>query len=208
MARSDEAEWWFNAVYEAVQEIPRGQVTSYGHIARLLGRRKSKGNSFDDATNNDFLQLQPNALGQLESAEIRNWWTCSNVSSRSQVGICLKHLPSYSAETDHYFHSDNVPWQRVVNSKGIISPRFVFLFQGLQGGHSGGFLTEENARGPGGTARQAAALRREGVTVETGHMGELSVDLGAFGWFPNVLPSEEAEEGANDESEDSEGKIP
>ena len=41
MARSDEAEWWFNAVYEAVQEIPRGKVSSYGHIARLLGRRES-----------------------------------------------------------------------------------------------------------------------------------------------------------------------
>ena len=40
MARSDEAEWWFNAVYEAVQEIPAGRVTSYGHIARLLGRRE------------------------------------------------------------------------------------------------------------------------------------------------------------------------
>lgn len=39
MARSDEAEWWFAAVYEAVQQIPHGQVTSYGHIARLLGRR-------------------------------------------------------------------------------------------------------------------------------------------------------------------------
>lgn len=40
MPRSDEAEWWFNAVYEAVQEIPHGHVTSYGHIARLLGKRK------------------------------------------------------------------------------------------------------------------------------------------------------------------------
>lgn len=38
MTRSDEAEWWFNAVYEAVQQIPYGKVTSYGHIARLLGR--------------------------------------------------------------------------------------------------------------------------------------------------------------------------
>lgn len=41
MPRSDEAEWWFNAVYEAVQEVPYGKVTSYGHIARLLGRRES-----------------------------------------------------------------------------------------------------------------------------------------------------------------------
>lgn len=40
MARSDEAECFFNAVYAAVQEIPRGQVTSYGHIARLLGKRE------------------------------------------------------------------------------------------------------------------------------------------------------------------------
>lgn len=40
MPRTDEAEWWFNAVYSAVQEIPRGFVTSYGHIARLLGKRE------------------------------------------------------------------------------------------------------------------------------------------------------------------------
>lgn len=40
MTRSDEAEWWFTAVYQAIQEIPYGKVTSYGHIARLLGRRE------------------------------------------------------------------------------------------------------------------------------------------------------------------------
>ncbi|KAJ5931065.1 hypothetical protein N7466_006558 [Penicillium verhagenii] len=37
MPRSEEAEWWANAVYSAIQEIPRGKVTSYGHIALLLG---------------------------------------------------------------------------------------------------------------------------------------------------------------------------
>lgn len=40
MTRSDEADWWFNAVYAAVQEIPPGRVTSYGHIATLLGKRE------------------------------------------------------------------------------------------------------------------------------------------------------------------------
>jgi len=40
MARSDEAEAWFHAVYTAVQEIPHGKVTSYGHIARLVGKRE------------------------------------------------------------------------------------------------------------------------------------------------------------------------
>lgn len=29
--------------------------------------------------------------------------------------------------------------------------------------------------------------------VDTGSLGELSVDLGTFGWFPDCLPSEEAE---------------
>ncbi|KYK56289.1 MGMT family protein [Drechmeria coniospora] len=41
MARSDEAEAFFHAVYSAVQEIPAGKVTSYGHIARLVGTRAS-----------------------------------------------------------------------------------------------------------------------------------------------------------------------
>jgi hypothetical protein len=40
MARSDEAEAFFHAVYNAIQEIPHGKVTSYAHIARLIGTRK------------------------------------------------------------------------------------------------------------------------------------------------------------------------
>jgi methylated-DNA-protein-cysteine methyltransferase-like protein len=40
MARSDEAEAFFHAVYCAVQEIPHGRVTTYGHIAMLVGTRR------------------------------------------------------------------------------------------------------------------------------------------------------------------------
>ncbi|OAX79294.1 hypothetical protein ACJ72_06389 [Emergomyces africanus] len=129
MARSDEAEWWFNAVYDAVQQIPRGKVSSYGHIAWLLGQ-----------------------------------------SQRSrQVGMCLKYLPSNSPGTDHFYHDQNVPWQRVLNAKGIIPHR-----------------------GPGSAARQAAALEEEGVDVHADSMGEYSVELGRFGWFPDRLPGEES----------------
>lgn len=39
-----------------------------------------------------------------------------------QVGISLKHLPRNPSE---YFNIDNVPWQRVINSKGMISHRYV-----------------------------------------------------------------------------------
>ena len=58
-------------------------------------------------------------------------------------------------------------------------------------------------RGPGGAARQAAFLRSEGVTVGIGHLGELTVDLGVYGWFPEFLPSEGAEAS---ESEQEEGR--
>lgn len=40
MPRSDEAAAFFHAVYSAVQEIPHGKVTSYGHIAKLVGTRE------------------------------------------------------------------------------------------------------------------------------------------------------------------------
>lgn len=39
--RSEEAAAWFASVYRAIQEIPYGKVTSYGHIARLVGYRES-----------------------------------------------------------------------------------------------------------------------------------------------------------------------
>ena len=48
--------------------------------------------------------------------------------------MCLKHLPNLDdwnqaphaeGEQPPRFHHDNVPWQRVVNAKGGISPRWV-----------------------------------------------------------------------------------
>lgn len=45
---------------------------------------------------------------------------------------------------------------------------------------------------PSGATNQAQVLRGEGVTVNTGNMGELMVDLKEYGWFPRQLPSEEA----------------
>jgi alkylated DNA nucleotide flippase Atl1 len=41
MTRSDEAEAFFFAVYSAIQEIPPGKVTSYRHIAKLIGTREN-----------------------------------------------------------------------------------------------------------------------------------------------------------------------
>jgi methylated-DNA-protein-cysteine methyltransferase-like protein len=156
--RSEEAAAFFAAAYAAIQEIPHGKVTSYAHIARLIGRRESLNQIYHHYLDSD-----------LKPAE------CPR-----QVGVCLKHLPD---DPTQRFNNDTVPWQRVVNAKGGISPR-----------------------GPGSTTRQATALRREGVQVDRSAMGEYSVDFSTYGWFPEMLPSEEAEleaEASDDEDDPS-----
>lgn len=82
-----------------------------------------------------------------------------------QVGAALKYL-----------QDETVPWQRVVNHKGIISPRDT----------------------PGAAERQRTRLIGEGIAVEDGGMDERfeggagRVDLAMFGWFPVevTLPGE------------------
>ncbi len=111
-----------------------------------------------------------------------------------QVGVCLKHLPDEAdAEPGGLlarFHGGNVPWQRVLNAKGVISPR------------------GQEAGGAGGRNRQAEALRAEGVEVTADAMGQLSVDLARFGWFPRQLPSEaRQQEDGNGEGSDAEVKA-
>ncbi len=61
------------------------------------------------------------------------------------------------------------------------------------------------SRGPSGATRQAVALRREGVQVGRGSLGELTIDFGVYGWFPSTLPSEEAEESESDDEGGVEG---
>lgn len=137
MPRTDEAASFYHSVYSAIQEIPYGKVTTYGHIARLIG-----------------MPHRPR-----------------------QVGICLKHLPASPTDSStstststHPFHNANVPWQRVINAKGGISPR----------AH------------PSGAQNQAAILRSEGIEVTNGSLNTLLVSLPTYGWFPRQLPSEEA----------------
>ena len=59
----------------------------------------------------------------------------------------------------------DIPWHRVLSSTGTIS-----------------------SRGPGtsGAQRQREALEAEGVEVVVGRTGEFRVNLGEWGWFPDV----------------------
>jgi methylated-DNA-protein-cysteine methyltransferase-like protein len=127
------------------------------------------------------------------------------MTSSRQVGVSLKHLPSPSTDPSKKsptWHSGNVPWQRVINNKGGISPRvslssFVQIKLLLP-------VSLTKTKGPTGASRQAAALRVEGVDVTQGAMGEFTVDLQRFGWFPSILPSEASQvESTDEEGEDA-----
>ena len=123
-----------------------------------------------------------------------------------QVGVCLKHLPSATTQPDSHHNDNTVPWQRVINAKGAISPRLVsFACQPtrktIARDEPGSLLTF--SRGANGAARQAVALRQEGVTVSRGALGEHTVDFSEYGWFPHMLPSDEAESGDSDSDEET-----
>ena len=60
-------------------------------------------------------------------------------------------------------------------------------------------------RGPGAAARQAAALQQEGVRVHTDSMGEFSIDLSEYGWFPDRLPAEESASNSGSDADDGGG---
>ncbi|KAL5629499.1 hypothetical protein BROUX41_001105 [Berkeleyomyces rouxiae] len=151
MARSEEAEAFFYAVWQVVQEIPEGKVTTYGHVAALLGTREP--NPKPNVVYKRNLQMLVLTRPRRFQAE-----------RPRQVGTALKQLP---VNTDLPYNHTNVPWQRVINAQGKISPR-----------------SRES-----GSRDQAESLRREGVEVSVTEMGEFKLDLGRYGWFPAELPS-------------------
>ncbi|MDF1662115.1 MAG: MGMT family protein [Planctomycetota bacterium] len=77
-----ETESRYKKIYKMVEQIPRGQVATYGQIARLVGLPRHA----------------------------------------RMVGYALHALPN----------DNNVPWQRVVNAKGEVSPRATPQYEDLQ----------------------------------------------------------------------------
>ncbi|PQE23559.1 MGMT family protein [Rutstroemia sp. NJR-2017a BVV2] len=201
MPRSDEASAFYHSVYSAIQEIPYGKVTSYGHIARLIGTRVSTP-PFLPSTRH--IISAPNSFLPIHFPFLSKYISSPPQRPR-QVGTCLKHLPS---DPTLPFHNGNVPWQRVINSKGVISPRPHLKPNQI---HPPSYTTPKsnNLRSnPAGVQNQAQVLRSEGVTVNTGSLGELFIDLGEYGWFPRQLPSEAAaglDPPVDSEDEDEEG---
>lgn len=92
-------------IYAVVRQVPRGRVTTYGAVARILG-------------------------------------TCT----ARMVGYAMAATPEGSG----------VPWQRVINSQGKVSP------------HGAGY----------GSAIQRQLLEEEGILFDANE----KIDLGKFGW--------------------------
>lgn len=101
----------YDLIYAIVRQVPRGQVATYGQIARIAGR-----------------------------------------CSAQMVGFALAALPAFrDRET-----SADVPWQRIINAKGMISP------------HGFGM----------GSRVQQDLLEEEGIIFNEQGI----IDLAVFGW--------------------------
>lgn len=84
---------WFSAVYQAVQEIPYGKVTSYGHIARLLGYREPS-----------FMQpCQERLTHVVQLSDLDKWASVSNTFHQRQInpthGITATPSPGSASST-------------------------------------------------------------------------------------------------------------
>lgn len=119
MARSDEAQAFFHAVYSAAQQIPYGKVTTYAHIAYLVGTRTYFPWMHNWRVFFSLFSIEYAACDELVMEMLMR--IMGTIAQRPrQVGVCMKHLPH---DEDAVFNSSNVPWQRVINSKGAVSPR-------------------------------------------------------------------------------------
>jgi hypothetical protein len=63
-------------------------------------------------------------------------------------------------------------------------------------------IVNEGQRGPSAASHQADVLRREGVEIREDALGQYTVDLARYGWFPDVLPSESSLVESSEEEED------
>ncbi|CCE78356.1 Piso0_000977 [Millerozyma farinosa CBS 7064] len=103
MKLTDENKAFYYEVFRLVSLIPRGSVTSYGHIAYLAGRPQNS-------------RLVGTALKHFRYIARR---LNEEIDASDQASEQVSRASSTSRKVD----IDSLPWWRVVSSAGRISPR-------------------------------------------------------------------------------------
>ncbi|KAL7005542.1 Alkyltransferase-like protein 1 [Cystobasidiomycetes sp. EMM_F5] len=156
------------------QPAPEGPTASTSAVAAV-----NTGVVGTEATRR-FEQEVLEAIRSIPAGRVTSYGHIAKMAGRPKhsrmVGQILKCLPPQLSHpgTNNNPNAQFVPWHRVVNSKGLISPRG--SVQAVQ--------------------RQARLLQDEGITVNTGNFGiEANANIGLavsggtvnmreFGWFP------------------------
>lgn len=91
MLRQDEARAFHYAVYETVQQIPSGRITSYGHIAKLIYKPKNS-RQVGQALKHLPLEGQPHEY-PFHTGNVP-WWrvisSAGSISPRQEGGMELQ----------------------------------------------------------------------------------------------------------------------
>lgn len=119
----------------------------------------------------NFRDLVYNMVRQIPFARVASYGQVADLVGYPKhsrlVGSVLKVREHYAESSQHDSQNqtltdETIPWHRVVNGKGGISPR---------------------SAGPLASERQIERLRAENITVETfGHLDPGKVDMLQYGW--------------------------
>jgi alkylated DNA nucleotide flippase Atl1 len=181
-----EADEFYRAVYSLVRQIPHGRVCTYGKQAHMM-----------------HAITTPIHCSVLLAATEKFPWIghIARLARRPAhsrlVGQALKHLaPRLSspyidpAEPERGPNPDFVPWHRVVNASGIISPRGSVRAVTRQAN----MLREEGVQVRDGPREGGEGWERNDVFFGLAAVEGGRVRLSEFGWFPQVPEDEDEDE--------------
>lgn len=181
-----------NAVLEAIRSVPHGRVSTYGHIAKLVGFPKHARHVGHVLKSLNDDEIDWEAQRRIERREQRRERRRQRREARRQARVQQAELgdtgediepkvenqdenEANNAEeavaeadvppADQTLTTLTVPWHRILNATGRISARFPASSVDIQ----------------------ALLLQDEGVDVYRDGWNKWTVSLRSYGWFPASL---------------------
>lgn len=120
----EEAEHHYGEIYRAVQRIPFGKVTTYGTVAQMIGKPR---NARQVGTALKLLPRNPNDPRNPTSSQSLDQQFDPNEGFLDERIFLTYREPLRPPETEQrhepLYHTENVPWWRVLGFGGIVSMR-------------------------------------------------------------------------------------